>query len=121
MTDRQLNQVRADIRAKGYGWIDGNYHKPPKKYKLIEKELSCIEMINSCLAYGGFGYSAEEVMQREERKYYNYLADYVELFGRDKVVALIQGQIDSIVCINCNVGRDSDGLSYNSITWRDEV
>ena len=119
MTDKQLDQARAELRAKGYGWINGNYNKPPKEYKLREEELSCISMINSILAYGGFGYPAEEVMQRQERGYYNYLADYVKIFGRDKVVALIQGQIDDIVCVNRNVGRDGEGISYNSIVWKD--
>lgn len=121
MTDKQFDQARADFRAKGYGWINGEYHKPPKEYKLREEELSCISMINSILAYGGFGYSAEEVMQREERSYHNYLADYVKILGRDKVVALIQGQIDDIVRIRRNVGTDSEGVSYNSIIWRDEI
>ena len=121
MTDKQLDQARADIRAKGYGWIDGKYHKPTKKYELLEKELSCIDMINSILAYGGFGYTAEEVMQREERSYHNYLADYVKELGRDRVIALIQGQIDDIVRIRHNVGTDSEGCTYNSIVWREDT
>lgn len=119
MTDKQLDQIRAEIRAKGYGWINGTYHKPPKKYAMLEKEFSCIRMINSILAYGGFGYSAEEVMQREERKYHNYLADHVKELGRDKVLALIQGQIDSINYVKHNVGRDSEGVTYNSIIWKE--
>ena len=119
MTDKQLDQIRAEIRAKGYGWINGEYHKPPKKYELLGKELSCIEMINSILAYGGFGYTAKEVMQREERGYHNYLADYVKELGRDKVISLIQGQIDSIDYVKYNVGRDSEGVTYNSIIWKE--
>lgn len=119
MTDKQLDQVRADIRAKGYGWINGEYHKPTKKYELLEKELSCIEMINSILAYGGFGYTAEQVLVRDECLYYSYLADYVKELGRDRVIALIQGQIDDIVRIRRNVGTDSEGVSYNSIVWKD--
>ena len=120
MTDKQLDQARANIRAKGYGWIDGKYHKPPKKYKLLEEELSCISMINSILAYSCHGMTdAEAVMQYEERSYYNYLADYVEMFGRDKVVALIQEQIDSIDHIEHCVYTDSEGCTYNSIIWKE--
>ena len=120
MTDKQLDQARAEIRAKGYGWINGTYHKPPKEYALLEKELSCIEMINSILAYNCSGMTdAEVVMQYEERSYHSYLADYVKELGRDKVVALIQGQIDSIDYVKHNVGRDSEGVTYNSIIWKE--
>jgi hypothetical protein len=42
------------------------------------------------------------------------------LFGRDKVVELIQGQINSIKHINSNVHTDSEGCAYNSIVWVDE-
>lgn len=123
MTDNQLDlakkQLHEEMNALGYGWINGKYNKPPKEYELRNQELSCIDMINSILAYGGFGYTAEEVMQMEERKHYNYLAKYVELFGRDKVVALIQGQIDSIERIQRATFRDGEGCTYNSIIWKE--
>ena len=45
MTDKQLELAERELRAKGYGWIDGKYHKPPKKYAILEKEYSCIRMI----------------------------------------------------------------------------
>lgn len=123
MTDKQFEQkkkeLRAEMNAKGFGWIDGKYFKPPEEYKLREEELSCISMINSILAYGYFGDGAEGVMQRQEKAYYNYLAEYVELFGREKVVELIQEQINSIKSIKTNVHTDSEGLSYNSIVWNE--
>jgi hypothetical protein len=125
MTDRQLDQakkaLREEMNAHGYGWINGNYIKPPKKYYLRDREIWCIEMINSILAYQGAGMTdAEKVMQMEECNYYNYLAEYVEMFGRDKVVALIQGQIDSIDRVKHCVHTDSEGCTYNSIIWKDE-
>lgn len=125
MTDRELDRARTahfeEMRAKGYGRVNGTYKKPPKKYEIRASELSCISMINSILAYQGAGMTdAEAVMQMEERNYYNYLADYVKTLGRNRVVALIQGQIDDIVCVKHNVYRDSEGLTYNSIIWRDE-
>ena len=120
MTDKQLELAERELRAKGYGWIDGKYHKPPKKYAILEKEYSCIRMINSLLAYSCHGMTnAEEVMQYEERSYYNYLADYVKELGRDRVISLIQGQIDSIDYVKYNVGRDSEGVTYNSIIWKE--
>lgn len=122
MNDKILEQERKKLReemsANGYGWIDGKYVKPPKKYETRKRELNCIDMINSILCYDCRGYkNAEKVMEYEERSYHNYLEDYVKLFGRDKVITLIQKQIDSISSVNCDVYTDSEGLSYNSITW----
>lgn len=125
MTDQQLDQARKQLReemnSQGFGWINGKYIKPPEEYELRSKELDCIDMINSILAYQGAGMTdAEAVMQMEERHYYNYIAEYVELFGRDKVVALIQGQIDSIDCVKHYVYRDNEGCTYNSIIQRED-
>jgi hypothetical protein len=125
MTDNQFEQkkqeLREEMKSQGFGWIDGKYVKPPKEYELKQRELSCISMINSILAYNWFGESAEEIMQHEENphKYKNYLGEYVVLFGRAKVVSLIQEQMDSIKSIKRNVHTDSEGLSYNSIVWNE--
>ena len=125
MNDNQLKQaqkqLREEMNALGFGWIDGKYIKPPQEYELRERELSCISMINSILAYGCRGYLiAEKVMAHEESRRYNYLADYVEVLGREKVVALIQAQIDSIDHVAQNVFVDDEGLMYNSIIWKGE-
>ena len=125
MNDKQLKQaertLREEMNAQGFGWIDGKYIKPPHEYELRERELSCISMINSILAYNCRGWLvAEKVMQYEESRRYNYLADYVEVLGREKVIALIQAQIDSIDHVAQNVYVDSEGLMYNSIVWKDE-
>lgn len=123
MTDNQFEQKKKELReemnSQGFGLINGKYIKPTKEHELRERELSCISMINSILAYNWFGESAEEIMQMEERGYKNYLAEYVALFGRKRVVALIQEQINSIKCIKRNVHTDSEGLSYNSIVWNE--
>ena len=122
MTDRQYEQKKQELRdemnAQGFGWINGKYIKPPKEYELRDRELSCISMINSILAYNWFGEDAESVMQYDEKAYKNYLAEYVALFGRKHVVKLIQEQMDSIETIRRNVHTDGEGLSYNSIVWK---
>lgn len=117
---QKQKELKEEMNEKGFGWIDGKYIKPPKEYELRNAELCCIDMINSLLCYNCAGYQdAEQVMKYEEEiAYRNYLSDYVELFGRDKVVALIQGQIDSIDSINHSVYTDSEGLTYNSINWK---
>jgi hypothetical protein len=124
MTDKQLDQTRKALRTEmnslGFGWIDGKYITPPQEYEICEEKLNCIDMINSILAYQGAGMmDAEAVMQMEERAYYNYLAEYVELLGRDNVVALIQGQIDDIDYVKHCVHTDSEGVTYNSIVWKE--
>ena len=125
MTDKQFEQkekaLREEMRSKGFGWIDGNYIKPPIEYEMRKQELSCISMINSILCYNCRGcQDANRVLEYEEKAYHNYLAEYVKLFGREKVIELIQGQIDSIVGVIPNVFTDSEGCSYNSIKWIDE-
>lgn len=123
MTDKQFEQKKKELRkemnSQGFGWINGKYVKPPKEYELRERELSCISMINSILAYNWFGEDAEQVMQYEEKAYKNYLAEYVALFSRKKVVELIQEQINSIKDIKRNVHTDGEGVIYNSIVWNE--
>lgn len=125
MTEKQLDQKRQELRdelkAKGYGWINGEYIKPPKEYELRDRELWCIDMIHSILAYNwSKGQTAEQVMQMEERGYKNYLEDYVKLFGREHVVNLIEDQINDIDHIERCVFTDGEGVTYNSIIWKEE-
>ena len=83
-------------------------------------ELECISMINSLLAYDCQGLKkAEIVMQYEEQGYYNYLSKFVEEFGREYVLNLIQNQIDDIEEVENNVFTDSEGCSYNEIIWKE--
>ena len=125
MTDKQFEQEKKELReemnSQGFGWINGKYIKPPVEYQMMERKLDCISMINSLLCYNYSGCTdAEKVMEREENSYHNYLAEYVKLFGKNNVIALIQEQINSIVGIRRNVATDSEGVSYNSIIWVDE-
>lgn len=104
----------------GYGWVDGKWIEPPKEVELKLEELDCIDMINSILAYGCSGYKdAEVVLKYEEDSWHNYLADYVKNLGREKVIALIQGQIDSMIGVRYGVYTDGEGGTYNSIVWKE--
>lgn len=125
MTDKQYEQAKKSLKeemnAKGFGWINGKYIKPPQKYKIRETELSCISMINSILCYSCEGYKdAKTVIEHEESSYHNYLEEYIKLLGRDRVIDLIQDQINSIGYVRSCVHTDSEGVSYNSIVWADE-
>lgn len=119
MRKQKEDELRQEIEANGYGWVNGSYIKPPEEYRLRDRELSCISMIDSILCYNCRGWQdAERVLAYEESSYHNYLADYVELFGRDKVLELIQGQIDSIESVTVGVYTDNEGLTYNSINYK---
>ena len=79
-------------------------------------------VVNICSVNNGVLAKHAEIISVEgyiKDAYRNYLADYVEALGRDKVIALIQGQIDSIDHIEQNVFADSEGLMYNSIIWKE--
>ena len=126
MNDAQLKQktieLREEMTAKGYGMVDGKYIEPPKEYEIRKQELWCIGMINSILCYNCRGYTkAEDVLHYEEhRSYRNYLEEYVDKLGRERVLELIQEQIDSIEDIAVGVFQD-EGLTYNSIIWKEKT
>ena len=121
MTDKELDQSRRDLKNYAVEPVTpGMRMKLSPEGQQKAKELSCISMINSILAYGERGLSAEEVLERQERGYHNYLADHVKELGRDRVIELIQGQIDDIEDIDSNTFQDSEGISYNSIRWKNK-
>lgn len=125
MNDKQFEQAKKQLReemhAIGCGWINGNYIKPPKEYALREEELDCISMINSILCYRlRWEKDAAIVLQEDRSKKYSYLSEYVESLGETKVIQLIQNQIDDIAYIKNSVYTDGEGLTYNSIVWKNE-
>lgn len=124
MNDKQLEAARSqlsnEIAAIGYGWINGKYRNPPKKYCLREKEFDCIDMINSLLCYSYSGYSddATWILHDELNSYHSYLASYVDTLGEKRVIELIQGQIDDIERVGYSVYTDSEGCTYNTLIWK---
>lgn len=119
MQEQKKKELREEAEAKGYGYFGGFRVQPPEEYRLRKEELNCISMIDSILCYNCRGWQdAESVLKYEETSYHNYLADYVKLFGRDKVLELIQGQIDSIESISVGVFTDDEGCTYNSINYK---
>ena len=50
-----------------------------------------------------------------------YLEDYIKTLGRNKVVELIQEQIDSISGVDEDVFTDDEGVTYSSIVWKEET
>ena len=83
-------------------------------------EKRCIRMLNSMIAYDwDRKETPREFLDRIEGTHtYEYIKEYVEEFGIDKVAELMQRQIDDIDRI-VYAGTDSDGIGYNSIIWKD--
>ena len=105
-----------------------NFYDLPEEYKLTLRENDCRSMIDSILAYEPWdkNTTAEEIMQMEENNYHNYLADYVNGnnhhagLGRERVVELIAEQMADIDHIETDTYTDSEGVTYNTIIWKNE-
>ena len=121
MDSKKLEQYKdalyAEMRerkAKGENPFKDEDFKRRYDYK------SAWEMIGSVLAYDWEeGQSAKELLDWElNDRYHSYLKDYVEEFGYDTILNLVQQEMDDIDHINKAVFIDSDGLTYNSIVYK---
>lgn len=113
MTDKELKDEYATLCKSGGGnRFEGNYTEEQKRRW---RELDCIEMINSLLAYDYAGESsAQHILSSQKDK---YLKRYVADLGETCVLSLIEGQINDIKDISRDVFTDSEGVTYNSIVW----
>lgn len=98
MNQQQIKKLKESLPSR----ID--YPKWTEEQKQLDKELSCIEMINSCLIYG-----------------YDFMKDwsktYIEELGYDKVKSLYEQQVEHFQ--HCTIvvgsGTDCEGNVYNSV------
>lgn len=111
MTDKQISAARATL-PRGILWANW-----PEEAKRLYDELSCREMVNSCLCYGGI----EDFWYKPEWRD-SYAHDYVRKLGRARVKEICKEQQEDIARARIlrNVHTDSEGCSYNSIIWADE-
>lgn len=121
MTDYELQQAKRKL-AEQMKKTSVENGKPTHEQKRQYEKLLCVGMINSVIAYDWYkGETAKELLDRElNHKYRSYLEEYVNIFGYDEVLALIQGQLDDIELIERDVFTDNEGLSYNSIIWKNK-
>lgn len=85
----------------------------------LYEELSCREMVNSCLCYG----TMHDFWERKAWGDHKPLAtDYVAKLGLERVKEICAEQEEDFAraVVLRNVYTDSEGLSYNSIVWADE-
>lgn len=117
MTGKEIEKAKKDLHV----WENGKCRKLTKEEEKLDEELSCRDMIDSIICYGIQGRSAYQILFDEENGYHNYLARYTNILGRDRVLELIAEQLNDIVYIKENVYTDCEGLSYNSVVYRDEI
>ena len=121
MTDVELEQAKKEL-VEQMQKSRGESGKPTPEQKRQYEKFLCIRMINPVIAYDWHeGQTAKELLDWElNDSYHSYLEEYVNKFGYDEVLALVQGQLDDVRFVERNVFTDSEGLSYNSITWKNK-
>lgn len=68
MNDMELKMEYTKLRDAGCGWKNGIYYKGTPEQEKRKRELSCVEMINSILAYNCRGYSVAKVCLSTKRR-----------------------------------------------------
>lgn len=121
MTDYELQQAKRKLAEQMKKSSVENGKPTPEQKRQYEK-LLCVGMINSVIAYDWYeGQTAKELLDWElNDRYHSYLKEYVDIFGYDEVLSLVQDQLDDIQFIERDVFTDGEGVSYNSITWKDK-
>lgn len=121
MTDYELSQAKKALAEQTKKTSIENGKPTPEQKRQYEK-LLCISMINSVIAYDWYeGQTAKRLLDWElNDRYHSYLEEYVNKLGYDEVLALVQGQLEDIKFIERDVFTDDEGVSYNSITWKDK-
>ena len=107
MTGKQIKKLRNEIPR----FENGIPCKLSLEQKQLHRELDCREMINSCLCYGRSFLESR------------YSEPYIQELGREKVFELYNEQKTDFdkATVYHNVYEDSEGCSYNSIKWEDEI
>lgn len=92
-----------------------NWKNWTKKQKRLDKELSCREMIISCMVYGERGF-----YDREKDTFSgDYAEDYVKSLGEKTVRRLWNEQAETMkkATIHHGAQTDAEGCIYATITW----
>ena len=125
MTGKQIEAAKNALHQKYYGdnCIFADNLKQPwtEADELLDEELSCREMINSILIYGGN-------CSEDSYQYKTYLTSYVEgnpwhkgIITKERLAQLIEEQKADFAKAEVGfAGCDSEGCSYNYCRWADE-
>jgi hypothetical protein len=106
MTDKELKRLIDQSRYYGI-------HKDlTPEEKEMHSKISCVETINSCIAYCSRNF--ESIMSN------SYMQRHIDKLGLDVVARLVQGQLNDVIDVQYCVYEDSEGCSYNSIIWKED-
>lgn len=83
-----------------------------------EREIRTIEMIHSILTYSEPERWTVDIVLSDE-----YMKKYIDELGEEKVAELIANEIEDYkkATVNKNVHTDMEGVSYNSVTFADDI
>lgn len=110
MTGKQIEAARKAL--------SGSFSNMTPKQRQQYDELSCREMINSCLVYGE-GY---DFYDSNSGKFGPAAERHVKQLGEKTALRLFKEQVDdfSKAIVHYGVFTDDEGCTYNSCTWADE-
>ena len=122
-SSKQRNEFLREHLMKNRTRCDA-YNEWTVEEKCLDEELSMLEMLDSCFAYGGVSEFYRVKSYNHNKSYYEtYLKSYIEEGGSklefDKML-----EIQKVHLTHCSVRRstytDSEGCTYNSIVDYDE-
>lgn len=116
MTQREIDLAKATLpRFCSMPWKDWT-----DEQRRLDAELSCREIINSCLVYESIGSFWRECEWRLGDK--SYAAPHVRALGLERVKELVAEQEADFTKakVSRDVFTDSEGVTYNSVRWGDE-
>lgn len=115
MTDKEIEQRQDDIYFRVYrgGARIGKYDRFSRQEQQELEEMSCRDMINSCLCY-----NRDNFYNDETGTFGRYGEDYVKSLGRDRVLQLWKAQKERFSHARTYfAGYDSEGGGYYGIEW----
>lgn len=85
---------------------------------LLDTELSCREMINSCLAYS----EKHNFYDAEKKEFGKYAQIFLEEIGEKRVMCIWNKQLEdfSKATVIRGVYTDNEGCTYNTVKWADD-
>lgn len=95
------------------------YHRTARQSKQLSI-IQCLDMIDSIIVYSPRGNKslAKDILNKDLSSKYSYFKQYVNMFSYNFVLVCIISQLKSIDKINTNVFTDDEGLSYNSVIYK---
>lgn len=95
------------------------YHRTARQSKQLSI-IQCLDMIDSIIVYSPRGNKslAKDILNKDSPSKYSYFKQYVNMFSYNFVLVCIISQLKSIDKINTNVFTDDEGLSYNSVIYK---